>query len=127
MIEVLDEDTILFVMGDHGMTRTGDHGGDSDDELYAALFVYSAKPLTICYSKKASEDFVVKRGLVTVHFCACMLLSGHRWFKLFFFQLDGKEFVFYAPIAFALLCLKFTAKNETPTRSSIKVSLVLNP
>lgn len=37
----IKEDTILFVMGDHGMTRTGDHGGDSREELEAALFVYS--------------------------------------------------------------------------------------
>ena len=37
----LMNDTILLVLGDHGMTRTGDHGGDSADELDAALFVYS--------------------------------------------------------------------------------------
>ena len=48
VMETLDEDTILFVMGDHGMTRTGDHGGDSDDEVDAALFVYSTKPVATC-------------------------------------------------------------------------------
>lgn len=42
----LQEDTILFVMGDHGMTRTGDHGGDSQSELDAALFVYSPAQIT---------------------------------------------------------------------------------
>ena len=47
-METLNEDTVLFVMGDHGMTRTGDHGGDSDDEIDAALFVYSAKPVATC-------------------------------------------------------------------------------
>ena len=47
-METLDDDTVLFVMGDHGMTRTGDHGGDSDDEVHAALFVYSTKPLATC-------------------------------------------------------------------------------
>lgn len=52
MIETLDEDTVLFVMGDHGMTRTGDHGGDSDDEVDAALFVYSKNPLTTCNMEK---------------------------------------------------------------------------
>lgn len=46
IIDIIDNDTILFVMGDHGMTRTGDHGGDSDDEITAALFVYSGRPLT---------------------------------------------------------------------------------
>ncbi|XP_076050603.1 phosphatidylinositol glycan anchor biosynthesis class O isoform X2 [Oratosquilla oratoria] len=37
----LKEDTVLFVLGDHGMTRTGDHGGDSDDEVTAGLLAYS--------------------------------------------------------------------------------------
>ena len=39
----LPEDCVLFVMGDHGMTMTGDHGGDSPDELSAALFIYGKK------------------------------------------------------------------------------------
>lgn len=56
MIEALDKDTVLFVMGDHGMTRTGDHGGDSADEVDAALFVYSPKPVATCNSKKVSEN-----------------------------------------------------------------------
>lgn len=42
----MKDDTILFVMGDHGMTKTGDHGGDSKDELEAALFVYSPAQIT---------------------------------------------------------------------------------
>jgi hypothetical protein len=29
------------VVGDHGMTETGDHGGDSDREVRAALFAYT--------------------------------------------------------------------------------------
>ncbi len=41
MIAALQNDTILFVFGDHGMTRTGDHGGDSVDEVDAALFIHS--------------------------------------------------------------------------------------
>ena len=43
---LLSEDTLLFVMGDHGMTGTGDHGGDSLDELSAGLFVYSPTQIT---------------------------------------------------------------------------------
>lgn len=47
VVDRLDEDTLLVVLGDHGMTETGDHGGDSRDELEAALWVYSAgAPLT---------------------------------------------------------------------------------
>ena len=45
LTETMDEETILFVMGDHGMTRSGDHGGDSRDEVMAGLFVYSKKGL----------------------------------------------------------------------------------
>lgn len=32
-------------MGDHGMTDTGDHGGESQKETDAALFLYSSSPL----------------------------------------------------------------------------------
>lgn len=39
----MPEDCLLLVFGDHGMTDAGDHGGDSDSELNAALFTYSLK------------------------------------------------------------------------------------
>lgn len=42
--ETIDEETTLIVIGDHGMTFTGDHGGASDDEIEALLFAYSKKP-----------------------------------------------------------------------------------
>lgn len=37
------DDTMLLVIGDHGMTITGDHGGDTDDEVNSMLFAYSKK------------------------------------------------------------------------------------
>ena len=43
--EVMDEESILFIFGDHGMTPTGDHGGETSLETDAALIVYSKKPL----------------------------------------------------------------------------------
>ncbi|KAH7073965.1 hypothetical protein BKA63DRAFT_472486 [Paraphoma chrysanthemicola] len=43
MINELDNDTLLVVMGDHGMDTKGDHGGESDDEIQAALWMYSKK------------------------------------------------------------------------------------
>ncbi|XP_064608437.1 LOW QUALITY PROTEIN: GPI ethanolamine phosphate transferase 3-like [Liolophura sinensis] len=46
IVEQMEEDTVLFVMGDHGMTRTGDHGGDSQSELEAGLFIYSPAQIT---------------------------------------------------------------------------------
>ncbi|EGI68440.1 GPI ethanolamine phosphate transferase 3 [Acromyrmex echinatior] len=45
IIASLEKDMILFVVGDHGMTETGDHGGDSSNEVEAAMFVYSMTPL----------------------------------------------------------------------------------
>lgn len=43
MVEKLDDDTLLVIMGDHGMDSKGDHGGESDDEVEAALWMYSKK------------------------------------------------------------------------------------
>lgn len=41
VIKTMNDDTTLFVIGDHGMTVTGDHGGDTDDEINALLFAYT--------------------------------------------------------------------------------------
>ncbi|TPX15550.1 uncharacterized protein E0L32_004248 [Thyridium curvatum] len=40
----IDDKTLLIVMGDHGMDSKGDHGGESDDEIEAALWMYSSRP-----------------------------------------------------------------------------------
>ncbi|KAJ3574554.1 hypothetical protein NPX13_g4320 [Xylaria arbuscula] len=45
LTETIDEDTLLVVMGDHGMDGKGDHGGESDDEVEAALWMYSKRPV----------------------------------------------------------------------------------
>lgn len=34
----------MVILGDHGMDHTGNHGGDSIDELESTLFLYSKKP-----------------------------------------------------------------------------------
>ncbi|GAM86076.1 hypothetical protein ANO11243_040860 [Dothideomycetidae sp. 11243] len=44
MISHIDDDTVLVVMGDHGMDAKGDHGGESDDEIEAAIWLYSKRP-----------------------------------------------------------------------------------
>ncbi|GAA5908237.1 mannose-ethanolamine phosphotransferase GPI13 [Sporobolomyces salmoneus] len=41
VVSKLDEETLLVVIGDHGMTDRGDHGGDTREEVDAALWVYS--------------------------------------------------------------------------------------
>ena len=44
LVGMVDEDTMLVVMGDHGMDAKGDHGGDSPGEVEAALWMYSSRP-----------------------------------------------------------------------------------
>ncbi|RYP18364.1 hypothetical protein DL765_003976 [Monosporascus sp. GIB2] len=44
LAEGIDDDTVLIVMGDHGMDSKGDHGGESEDEVEAALWMYSKRP-----------------------------------------------------------------------------------
>ncbi|XP_059614511.1 GPI ethanolamine phosphate transferase 3 [Phlebotomus argentipes] len=41
VIDAMANDTMLIVVGDHGMTSSGDHGGDSEDELTSLIFAYS--------------------------------------------------------------------------------------
>ncbi|KAJ7987233.1 hypothetical protein DPEC_G00336620 [Dallia pectoralis] len=45
VLDRLQNDTLLVVMGDHGMTDTGDHGGESQKETDAAIFLYSPSRL----------------------------------------------------------------------------------
>ncbi|KAF8907063.1 alkaline-phosphatase-like protein [Gymnopilus junonius] len=44
VVELLEEDTLLVVLGDHGMDRSGDHGGDSPLETSAGMWIYSKGP-----------------------------------------------------------------------------------
>ncbi|KDR69565.1 hypothetical protein GALMADRAFT_77322 [Galerina marginata CBS 339.88] len=41
IVQRLEEDTLLVVLGDHGMDRSGNHGGDSILETSSAMWVYS--------------------------------------------------------------------------------------
>ncbi|KAL9625325.1 MAG: hypothetical protein Q9160_000388 [Pyrenula sp. 1 TL-2023] len=43
--DLIDDDTLLVIMGDHGMDAKGDHGGESDDEVEATLWMYSKAPV----------------------------------------------------------------------------------
>jgi len=53
LIEAIDEKTLLVVMGDHGMDPKGDHGGESQGEIEAALWMYSKKGIFGKYPGKA--------------------------------------------------------------------------
>ncbi|KAF9559692.1 mannose-ethanolamine phosphotransferase gpi13 [Mortierella alpina] len=45
VIASVSDDTLVVIMGDHGMNGHGDHGGDSDDEIEAGLIIYSKRKL----------------------------------------------------------------------------------
>jgi hypothetical protein len=44
IVELLDEQTLLVVLGDHGMDGSGDHDGDDELETAAAVWIYSKGP-----------------------------------------------------------------------------------
>ena len=50
VFSAVTNDTIVFVFGDHGMTITGDHGGETPLETDSALLVYS--PISLFDPKK---------------------------------------------------------------------------
>ena len=41
IVELLDDDTLFVLLGDHGMDTKGDHGGDGELETSASLWIYS--------------------------------------------------------------------------------------
>ena len=45
VLAVVDNDTVVFMFGDHGMTETGDHGGETELETDAALIIYTPRPI----------------------------------------------------------------------------------
>ncbi|KAJ3385966.1 mannose-ethanolamine phosphotransferase gpi13 [Lobulomyces angularis] len=45
VFETIDNDTYVFVLGDHGMDEKGDHGGDGPLEVDTTTFVYSKKQI----------------------------------------------------------------------------------
>lgn len=40
---MLHEDDVLILMGDHGMSESGHHGGSTKDETTSVIFAYSKK------------------------------------------------------------------------------------
>ncbi|KAJ8576278.1 hypothetical protein ON010_g2934 [Phytophthora cinnamomi] len=50
------EDVLLAVLGDHGMSADGNHGGASDEETGAALFLYSKTSLVATGGGSDNED-----------------------------------------------------------------------
>lgn len=60
----LREDTLLVVMSDHGMTIDGDHGGETEDEVEAVLFLHAKKPFLSAESNMTAMEH--RRSFPTV-------------------------------------------------------------
>uniref|UniRef100_A0AC35TN32 GPI ethanolamine phosphate transferase 3 n=1 Tax=Rhabditophanes sp. KR3021 TaxID=114890 RepID=A0AC35TN32_9BILA len=58
VIKMIDNETLLIVLGDHGMSLKGDHGGDSENEVTAGFFAYSKKQLV--YGERLLEFIMDK-------------------------------------------------------------------
>ncbi len=53
----MTEDTILFVIGDHGMTSDGNHGGATYNETITTTFAYSKRKFNQVVRKYKISDF----------------------------------------------------------------------
>ena len=62
----MDNQTLLVIIGDHGMTETGDHGGDSRPELETALFFYSKKNVFEDHDDHSTDPLVIRLGSLFV-------------------------------------------------------------
>ncbi|KAF7374645.1 GPI ethanolamine phosphate transferase 3 [Mycena sanguinolenta] len=58
VVELLDSDTLLVVLGDHGMDRSGDHGGDGTFETSSAMWIYSKS------AELSIDPFAIPSGLL---------------------------------------------------------------
>ena len=84
----LDENTVVFVFGDHGMTPTGDHGGETSLETDAALLVYSVRPLFDPSEVKGILDIFFSLLVTPVLFLLyfrLVILCIHPWLVIITF------------------------------------------
>ncbi|KAH8548596.1 hypothetical protein BGW37DRAFT_505499 [Umbelopsis sp. PMI_123] len=52
LVQYVDNDTLLILLGDHGMSVEGDHGGESEEEVMSGLLLHSKRPLTLSHSTR---------------------------------------------------------------------------
>lgn len=62
IMQKISDDTLLIVFGDHGMDSTGNHGGESKDEIEAALFMYSKQPFFKHFDDPDNSIYNISNG-----------------------------------------------------------------
>ncbi|KAI9298769.1 hypothetical protein K502DRAFT_322595 [Neoconidiobolus thromboides FSU 785] len=75
LYQKMDEDTILFVFGDHGMDMKGDHGGESNNEIEAGLIVLSKKKIRNYYQQ---NELFMKLNLLNENNSYNELINGNQ-------------------------------------------------
>lgn len=77
VFNLVTDDTLVIVMGDHGMDKKGDHGGDSFAEMDAGLFFFSKTKL---YPKSNREfiDKIIKKTLEIEGYDIFSLMNNDR-------------------------------------------------
>ena len=58
VVELLTDDTLLILLGDHGMDSKGDHGGDGELEVSSGLWIYSKKPALSLRGARGVSDLL---------------------------------------------------------------------
>jgi len=61
------DDTILLIFGDHGMTEDGNHGGATQEEVGAAMVVFSASPILLGSRQEKNLKKELLRELKLLH------------------------------------------------------------
>jgi GPI ethanolamine phosphate transferase 3 subunit O len=56
----MHEDTLLLVLGDHGQTMTGDHGGGSPEELDSMLLAINLRAAASSRSNSVASEGLAK-------------------------------------------------------------------
>ncbi|KAH7886549.1 hypothetical protein F5I97DRAFT_1004935 [Phlebopus sp. FC_14] len=77
IVNAMHNDTLLIVLGDHGMDRTGNHGGDSTLETMSAMWVYSKGP-ALSHAYEALPESVLEK----------MVFPGERVAQRYIQQID---------------------------------------
>ena len=58
VINAMDNNTVLLINGDHGMTLEGNHGGDSPKETRTVFFAYTKSGFPMLKSKSSNFSLI---------------------------------------------------------------------
>lgn len=83
VLSTIDDNTVLLVFGDHGMTEEGDHGGSSAAEVSSVLFVHSKRPfMPISKGNSLLQKALADESLHWSGFYKRALIAKERQFSL---------------------------------------------